>query len=151
MIAVVSSAERGELARAAGADTVRLADEEWERDERADVVVDPVGGEAFRRALRCLSPGGRLLVVGFASGTIPELKVNRLLLGHTDVVGVNYGGMLMVDQAFALSGVGGPRPLVHRGPPARPRDLRAPARRCARRPHALGEHRMTGKPVAAVR
>jgi NADPH2:quinone reductase len=97
VVGVVSTEERAEAARAAGADEVRLSDQDW---EPADIVVDPVGGDAFRKALRCLRPEGRLLVIGFASGTIPELKVNKLLLGHTDVIGVNYGGMLTVDQEF---------------------------------------------------
>jgi NADPH2:quinone reductase len=48
-----------------------------------------------------MAPEGRLLVVGFASGTIPEVAVNRLLLRHLDIVGVNFGGMLPFDQRFA--------------------------------------------------
>jgi NADPH2:quinone reductase len=99
VVAVVSTAERGELATAAGADAICLTDDEqW---EQADIVVDPVGGDAFKRGLRSLNPHGRLLVIGFASGTIPEVAVNRLLLKSTDVVGVNYGGSLMFDQQFA--------------------------------------------------
>ena len=99
VVAVVSTPERGELATAAGADAICLtSDEQW---EPADIVVDPIGGDAFKRGLRSLRPHGRLLVIGFASGTIPEVAVNRLLLRSTDVVGVNYGGSLMVDQQFA--------------------------------------------------
>jgi NADPH2:quinone reductase len=63
--------------------------------------VDPVGGERFNQSLRCMAPEGRLLVVGFASGTIPEVAVNRLLLRHLDIVGVNFGGMLPFDPQFA--------------------------------------------------
>jgi NADPH2:quinone reductase len=47
-----------------------------------------------------MAPEGRLLVVGFAGGTIPEVKVNRLLLRSHDLVGVNYGGFIAVDGAY---------------------------------------------------
>jgi NADPH2:quinone reductase len=51
-------------------------------------VVDPVGGDRMTDSLRSLAPEGRLLVLGFAAGEIPTVKVNRLLLGNTAVVGV---------------------------------------------------------------
>jgi NADPH2:quinone reductase len=58
----------------------------------ADVVVDPVGGDAFDDAIRVLAPEGRLLVIGFAAGQgIPTVKVNRLLLRNASVVGVGWG------------------------------------------------------------
>ena len=53
--------------------------------------MDPVGGERLQRSIRCLAPEGRLLVVGFTSGTIPEVKVNRLLLRNVELVGVAWG------------------------------------------------------------
>lgn len=56
----------------------------------ADVILDPVGGDAFDQSMRCIAWGGRLLVVGFASGRIPELKVNRALLKGCAVIGVNW-------------------------------------------------------------
>jgi NADPH2:quinone reductase len=57
--------------------------------ERAvDVVVDPVGSDRMTDSLRSLAPEGRLLVLGFAGGEIPVVKVNRLLLGNTGVLGV---------------------------------------------------------------
>ena len=55
-----------------------------------DVVCDPVGGDLFDQAVRCMAWGGRLVVVGFASGRIPEFAVNLALLKGTSVVGVNY-------------------------------------------------------------
>lgn len=58
----------------------------------ADLVVDPIGGDAFDDAVRALATEGRLLVLGFASGGgIPTVKVNRLLLRNVSVVGVGYG------------------------------------------------------------
>jgi len=56
-----------------------------------DVVYDPVGGAAFGEALSALNFGGRLLVVGFASGEIPTLSVNRALIKHVSVIGVRAG------------------------------------------------------------
>jgi NADPH:quinone reductase len=97
VIAVVSSQDKGEVAKAAGAHEVVLAD--GFRDAVAgltsrrgvDLVVDPVGGDRFTDSLRSLAPGGRLLVIGFTAGSIPEVKVNRLLLGNISVVGVGWG------------------------------------------------------------
>jgi NADPH2:quinone reductase len=57
--------------------------------ERAvDIVLDPVGGDRMTDSLRSLAPEGRLLVLGFTAGEIPVVKVNRLLLGNTGVLGV---------------------------------------------------------------
>lgn len=98
VIGVVSTQEKGEIARAAGADEVVLADGFLEAVGKAsvDVVVDPVGGDRFTDSLRCLREHGRLLVIGFTAGSIPEVKVNRLLLNNVSVVGVGWG-------AYALS------------------------------------------------
>jgi NADPH:quinone reductase len=63
----------------------------------ADVIYDPVGGEAFDEGLRCLAWEGRLLVVGFASGRIPQAPVNRLLLKSQDLVGVHWGAWARRD------------------------------------------------------
>ncbi len=60
----------------------------------ADVVVDPIGGSAFEDAVRTLAPEGRLLVIGFAAGGIPQIKVNRLLLRNASVLGVGRGEYL---------------------------------------------------------
>ncbi len=53
-----------------------------------DIVVDPVGGQAFDDAVRVLAIDGKLLVIGFAAGAIPSVKVNRLLLRNAGVLGV---------------------------------------------------------------
>jgi NADPH2:quinone reductase len=98
--AVVSTDAKAELARAAGAaDVVRIGDS-WKDDViaagRPDVIIDPVGGAAFTDSLRTLNEGGRMVVVGFAAGTIPQVRVNRLLLNNISVVGAGWG-------AFAFS------------------------------------------------
>jgi NADPH:quinone reductase len=104
VIATASTPEKAEVARQAGADEAVLADEGWVQAVReltggrgADVIADPVGGDRFDASLRCLAPEGRLLVIGFTSGRIPEVAVNRLLLRNVDVVGVAWGAFLGVD------------------------------------------------------
>jgi NADPH2:quinone reductase len=108
VIAVASTSDKRDAALHAGATDAVDGSGDWITAVReltggrgADVVWDPVGGNAFAGSLKCMAPEGRLLVVGFASGEIPQLSVNRLLLRHLDVIGVNYGGMLPVDQSFS--------------------------------------------------
>ena len=97
VIAVVSTEDKADIARAAGATDVVLADgfkdaaKELTEGRGVDMVVDPVGGDRFTDSLRSLAPGGRLLVIGFTGGEIPTVKVNRLLLNNVDVVGVGWG------------------------------------------------------------
>ena len=93
-IAVTGDEVKREFALRCGADHAVLSDG-WlaaVRDllgERAvDIVVDPVGSDRMTDSLRSLAPEGRLLVLGFAGGEIPVVKVNRLLLGNTGVLGV---------------------------------------------------------------
>jgi NADPH2:quinone reductase len=94
VIAVVSSAEKERIAEAAGAHEIVLVDgfrdavRHLTEGSGVDVIVDPVGGDRFLDSLRSLASEGRLLVLGFTSGTIPTAKVNRLLLGNTAVIGV---------------------------------------------------------------
>jgi NADPH2:quinone reductase len=96
-IAVVSTEKKAQLATAAGATDVVLAEgfkdavKELTHGRGVDIVVDPVGGDRFTDSLRSLAPGGRLLVIGFTGGEIPTVKVNRLLLNNIDVVGVGWG------------------------------------------------------------
>ena len=97
VIGVVSTNDKAPVARVAGAGEVVLA--EGFKDEvleltggrGVDLVVDPVGGDRFTDSLRSLATLGRLLVIGFTAGTIPEVKVNRLLLNNLSVVGVGWG------------------------------------------------------------
>jgi len=106
VIAVVSSPEKGEVARRAGADEVvdaadfRAQVKELTGGRGVDVVVDPVGGDRFTDSLRSLAPEGRLLVIGFTGGEIPTVKVNRLLLNNVSVVGVGWGAFWTADVGY---------------------------------------------------
>lgn len=92
VVAVVSTAEKGAVAIAAGADEFVLAEGFRETVGQAvDIVVDPVGGDRFTDSLRTLREHGRLLVIGFTAGDIPTVKVNRLLLNNISVTGVGWG------------------------------------------------------------
>src|SRR3954454_10504719 len=97
-IAVVSSDAKEAVAREAGADEVVRADGFKDAVKElggADVIVDPVGGDRFTDSLRSLREEGRCVVVGFTGGSIPEVKVNRLLLKNIEVVGAGWGGYIM--------------------------------------------------------
>jgi NADPH2:quinone reductase len=103
-IAVVSSDEKERVAREAGADEVVRSDGPWREQALelsgggVDVVLDPVGGDRFTDSLRCLREDGRVLVVGFTEGSIPEVKVNRLLLRNVSVMGAGWGAYVMGNQ-----------------------------------------------------
>ncbi|GBE65593.1 NADPH:quinone oxidoreductase [Mycobacterium sp. MFM001] len=100
-IAVVSTPEKADIARAAGATDVVAADgfkdavRELTGGRGVDIVVDPVGGDRVTDSLRSLAQGGRLLVIGFTGGDIPTVKLNRLLLNNIDAVGVGWGTWAM--------------------------------------------------------
>jgi len=65
----------------------------------ADVILDPVGGEVFERSSKCIAWEGRLLTVGFASGQIPKIAANRILLKNIAVVGLSWGNYQIHDPA----------------------------------------------------
>ena len=89
------------MAREAGADEVVRSDGPWKDEAKelsgggVDVVIDPVGGDRFTDSLRSLGEGGRVVVVGFTGGSIPEVRVNRLLLNNTEVIGAGWGAYVM--------------------------------------------------------
>jgi NADPH:quinone reductase len=100
-IGVVSSDAKEEVALQAGADEVVRSDGPWKdevkslTDGGAHVVLDPVGGDRFTDSLRSLREGGRVVVVGFTGGSIPEVRVNRLLLNNTEVIGAGWGASVL--------------------------------------------------------
>jgi NADPH2:quinone reductase len=99
VIATAGGADKLEVARRAGADlAIDYSTGSWVEAVKqatggrgADVIYDPVGGEIFEGSLKCIAWNGRLLVIGFAGGTIPEVKTNRILLKNISVVGVHWG------------------------------------------------------------
>ncbi|MGH3738639.1 MAG: NADPH:quinone oxidoreductase family protein [Micromonosporaceae bacterium] len=109
VIAVASTEAKQAAARRAGADEAVPVDgfkdaaKQLTDGRGVDVVVDPVGGDRFTDSLRSLAPEGRLLVIGFTGGEIPTVKVNRLLLNNTAVVGVGWGAFALPRPEFVPS------------------------------------------------
>ena len=156
-IAVVSSDEKEAVARDAGADHVVRSDGEWKDEAKelsgggVDVVVDPVGGDRFTDSLRSLGEGGRLVVVGFTGGSIPEVKVNRLLLNNTEVVGAGWGAYVIskpqmnveiAAELDRLAAAGFVKPIV---------GARFPPERAADALKLIDSRQATGKVVLSFR
>lgn len=99
VIAVARGAEKLEVARKAGADHLIDASHEDLRGALkalggADVVYDPVGGDLFKAAFRACNPEARILSIGFASGDVPKVQTNHLLVKNIDVMGFYWGGYM---------------------------------------------------------
>ncbi len=159
VIAAASSEEKLEVAKAAGADALINYSEESLKDrvkeltggQGADVIYDPVGGDLFDAAVRSINWNGRLLVVGFASGRIPELPVNLALLKGASVVGVFWGSFAQrqpqdnlanFQQLFAWYAEGKLKPLVSQT---------FPLERASDAINALATRQAVGKVVVEVR
>jgi NADPH2:quinone reductase len=158
IIGVASGRERMAVAMAAGADHALDAGEDWVGRVReltdgrgADVVCDPVGGETTSQSLRCMAPEGRLLVIGFAAGAIPQIEANRLLLRHLDVIGVNWGGMLPLDQELPVRAARDLHRWLEKGYLQPVVGERYRLEDGARALEAFAGRRVTGKPVLVVR
>ena len=111
VIACVSTQEKALWAQRAGAHEAVVVHDGWSSAVReltdgggVDVVFDPVGGDRFDESVRALRPEGRLVVVGFAEGRIPQVAVNRLLLRNVDVCGSGWD--LLLREPGGLPAVG---------------------------------------------
>jgi len=159
VIAAASSAEKLAVAKAAGADELIDYSQASLREEikrltggqGVDVIYDPVGGELFEQAVRGLAWNGRLLVVGFASGRIPELPVNLALLKGAAVVGVFWGSFAQrqpqdnaanFQQLFGWFAEGKLKPLVSQV---------YPLEQAAQAINDLGQRKAVGKVVVQLR
>ena len=130
VIATAGGADKLEIARRAGADvTIDYRAEDWvERVKQetggrgADVIYDSVGGDIFDGSMKCIAWNGRLLVIGFAGGRIPEVKANRILLKNIAVVGLHWGAFAFNEPEripetfaalFALYAEGKVKPVIY--------------------------------------
>ena len=156
-IAVVSTEEKADVATAAGATDVVLADgfkdavKELTGGRGVDVVMDPVGGDRFTDSLRSLAPGGRLLVVGFTGGEIPTVRVNRLLLNNIDVVGVGWGAWTATHPNALAEQWAGLEKLLSSGQLAAPNPEVYPLEEAAAAVASLENRTAKGKVVVRVR
>jgi NADPH2:quinone reductase len=129
VIATAGGPEKLEVAKEAGADVlIDYRAEDWvEAVKRAtdgrgaDVIYDSVGGDITDKSLKCIAWNGRLLVIGFASGDIPSVKLNRVLLKNIAIVGLHWGAHVQHEPAriaetfaalFDLYAAGKIRPVV---------------------------------------
>lgn len=130
VIAGASSDDKLDLARKHGASAgVRTDSEDWPDRVReltggagADVIYESVGGDIFEKSLKCIAWGGRLLVIGFSSTEIPQVKLNRVMLKHISIIGLNLGAYAQhaperlrdaERQLFELYKSGAVRPVIH--------------------------------------
>ena len=116
VIATGTSDEKLEIVKTWGADEVlnifeneKVSFKDRVKDltngKGADVIYDPVGGEVFDQSIRCINWGGRLLIIGFAGGTIPTLPVNYPLIKGFSVVGVRAGEFGRRDPALGKENI----------------------------------------------
>jgi NADPH2:quinone reductase len=156
VIAVVSSDEKADVASAAGADEVVNVDgflasvKELTGGPGVDVVVDVVGGDLMTDSLRALAPLGRLLVIGFTAGDIPQVKVNRLLLNNIDVRGVGWGAFAMVRPGFMREQWEALLPMMESGVIDPPIGRVYPFEDIADALEEMAERRTLGKSVVTV-
>jgi NADPH2:quinone reductase len=155
-VAVVSTEEKERVAREAGAPAVVRLDG-WVdavgqlAPEGVEMVIDPVGSERLGESMRVLAPDGRLVIVGFAGGEIPEIKSNRVLFRNVDVVGAGLGayvarrpeaGPEIGERVNELVRSGVIRPLI---------GAQLPLERAADALALLEERKALGKVVLTVR
>ena len=129
VIATAGGADKLEIARQAGADVlIDYRKDDWvdavkqaTGGKGADVIYDSVGGDTTDLSLKCIAWNGRLLVIGFASGRIPEVKLNRVLLKNIAVTGLHWGAHAIHEPArvgetfralFELYEAGKIRPVI---------------------------------------
>jgi NADPH2:quinone reductase len=155
--AVVSSDEKERIAREAGADEVVRSDGPWKDEVKelsgggVDVIIDPVGGDRFTDSLRSLREGGRIVVVGFTGGSIPEVKGNRLLLNSVGVVGAGWGAYVMGKPQVNRDIGAALDPLIEQGFVKPIVGARFPLEQASEALAVIDERRATGKVVLDVR
>lgn len=157
VIAGVANDAQIVTAQRAGADDVLVLREGFAQELRertdgrgVDVVLDPLGDWLFQEAVRALAPEGRVLVVGFAAGAIPEIKVNRLLLRNASVVGVAWGAFLDVDPSVMASAAAALERMFEAGVVRPPVDAVLPFDQIPAALDRLGRGEIAGKAVAVV-
>ena len=110
VIAVARGPEKLAIAKAAGADHLIDASADLTAEVKAvggaDVVYDPVGGDAFAAAVRATNREGRIIVIGFASGDLPEVRANHLLVKNITLIGFYWGGYLKFNPDALTDSMG---------------------------------------------
>lgn len=130
VIATAGSSEKLEVCRQCGAELLinyKAEDfvdkvNEFTDGNGADVVYDPVGGDVFDRSIKCIAWEGRILVIGFTSGRIPEIRTNKILLKNISVVGLWWGNYRLYnpqliedtqERLYQMYNEGEIKPMIH--------------------------------------
>jgi NADPH:quinone reductase len=154
VIATAGSDEKAAAAKRLGADHAINYSTQSVKDavkalagDGADVVFDPVGGDVFDQSLRCIAADGRILVIGFASGRIPSVPANLLLVKNISVVGVYWGGFTKRDPLKNRANFETMLRWIEEGKLRPPATTNYPLDRAAEAMNALLERKSTGKLV----
>ncbi len=158
VIATAGSPRKLEFCQAQGADHVlNYRDPEWVQRVKeitsghgADVIYDPVGGDIFDLSTRCLALEGRLLAVGFASGRIPSVQVNRILLKNIAVVGVHWGQYVNEHPEFLLQAHGALSALFQSGAIRPVTPVQYPLERAPSALRDMADRKLIGKAVLVL-
>ncbi|MDX1384388.1 MAG: NADPH:quinone oxidoreductase family protein [Thermoanaerobaculia bacterium] len=157
IVGLVSSDDKARIAIEAGADEALLISDDWKDRARDltggsgyDLVYDPVGGDLFLDGVRSLATGGRLLVIGFAGGSIPELRINRLLLNNVGIVGAAWGEAVRRDPTLPPRIHARLVPLIEAGFVRPPIGAVFPLEQVADAYRLFAERKATGKVVVQI-
>jgi NADPH2:quinone reductase len=130
VIATAGSSEKLEICRQCGAEyLINYRSENFvekvndiTEGKGADVIYDPVGGDVFDQSTRCIAWEGRILVIGFSSGRIPEIRTNKVLLKNMSVIGLWWGNYRLHNpqlieetqqRLYQMYNEGAVKPVIH--------------------------------------
>ncbi len=158
VIATASTAQKLDFCKQEGADhAILYNDPNWVDEVKkltggrgADVIYDPVGGDVFDLSTKCIAPYGRLLVIGFASGRIPSIAANRILLKNMSVVGAVWGGHAQLHPEYPAEAQAVLTKLFEEGKINPPEPVIYPLAEASRALRDLADRKILGKAALAL-
>jgi NADPH:quinone reductase len=158
VIATAGGAEKVAFAKKQGAEhALDYNDPGWVEQVKqltggrgADVIYDPVGGDVFDLSTKCIASGGRLLVIGFASGRIPSIAANRILLKNISIVGALWGGYAQAHPEYFSIAQNGITALYTEGKIRPPRPVEYPLTAAPAALRDLANRKVLGKAVLVI-
>jgi NADPH:quinone reductase len=158
VIATAGGADKVAFAREQGAEhSIDYNDPAWVDQVKqltggrgADVIYDPVGGDVFDLSTKCIASGGRLLVIGFASGRIPTIAANRILLKNIAIVGALWGGYAQAHPDYFATAQKAINALYGEGKIRPPRPVEYPLTAAPAALRDLANRKVLGKAVLVM-
>mgnify|MGYP001813933404 FL=1 len=155
VIGTAGTPDKLELVKANGADVViNYRDEDFvdrvkelTKGRGADVIYDPVGGDTFDQSTKCIAFEGRILVIGFASGRIPSMQMNRVMLKNISLVGLHWGAYFDEDPGVLRDAQSDISRLHQQGKIAPIISATYPLEEARAALEALGSRQTTGKVI----